>query len=151
MNAEDDGRLSYEAAVQYVRQQPESVAFAAIPVFNERSDDAEQRAEGVRLFILESDAAAGYRVRFLAGPFFSTVYGANEILSADEIPDRVKELRFLPTRLDNTWLDEQIQILVQKLTLASGLVAPQMPDYEHAPKAGNHEGVFPVSFFGREV
>ncbi len=150
MNLPDDGRLSYEAAVKLVQQQPDAVAFAAVPVFGDANDDMEQRAEGARLFILEGDPAVGHRVRFLAGPFFSTAYGANEVLPPDQIPDRVKELRFLPTRLDPTWLAEQLQILIQKLTLASGLVVPQMPDYEHAPKTGSSEAVFPVTFIGRE-
>jgi hypothetical protein len=147
MENEDDGRLSFAAAVDYVRQQPGAAAFAAIPVFGERSDDEEQRAEGVRLFILEADQATGYRIRFLAGPFFSTAYGANEIFLPDDVPERLKELRFLPTQLDEAWLDEQIQVLVQKLTQASGVLA-QMPDYQQAVKV--NEAAVPIKFVSRK-
>ena len=148
MNQEEDGRMSFEQAVAFVRQQPGQVAFAAMPVFGELSDDAEQRAEGVRVFIIEADGSGGHRLRFVAGPFFANVHGANEIFAAADIPAPVTELRFLPGKLDEAWLDGQIQILVQKLVQTSGLVVPQMPDYEHAGQTT--EAVFPISFAERK-
>jgi len=150
MTQEDDGRLSFDEAVHYVQQQPGKVAFAAMPVFGERSDDAEQRAEGVRVFIVEADGAGGYRLRFVAGPFFANVVGANEIIAAAEIPPRVKELRFMPAGFDEAWLDGQIQVLIQKLVQASGRDTAQMPDYAHAPAVGaDADVVLPISFVGR--
>jgi len=66
------------------------------------------------------------------------------------VPERVKELRFLPTRVEEDWLGEQVQVLIQKLVQASGQQAPQMPDYESAPAVGAAPAtVFPVSFIGR--
>ena len=147
MNENNDGRLSFDEATLFVLQQPDKVAFAALPVFGERSDDAEQRAEGVRVCIVETDGHGGYRLRFIAGPFFANVHGANEIIAAADIPERVKELRFLPSRFDEAWLDGQIQILVQKLAQASGLVLQQMPDYQSA--AESESTVFPISFVDR--
>ena len=147
MNEESDGRLDFAQAVQLVRQQPGRVAFAAMPVFGELSDDAEQRAEGVRIFIIETDGHGGHQLRFVAGPFFANVHGANDIFAAGDIPERVGELRFMVSRLDPDWLEGQIQILVQKLVQASGQEAPQMPDYEHAAPAGDN--TFPLTFSDR--
>jgi hypothetical protein len=151
MTEEHDGRMSFDEVVHFVQQQPGRAAFVAMPVFGERGDDAEQRAEGARVFIVEADGKGSYQVRFIAGPFFSNAYGANEVMVPAEVPERVKELRFLPTRVDEGWLGEQIQVLIQKLVQASGREAPQMPDHARAPGvAANPETVFPVSFIGRD-
>ncbi len=148
--ADDDGRLSFAEAVHYVRQRG-GQAFAAAPVFGELGEDDNQRAEGVRIFLLEPEPDGDYRLRFIAGPFFSAAYAANEVVPADEIPDGVKEMRFMPTRCEEEWLSDQIQLLVQKLVQASGRVMEQMPDYASAPdKGAGPEAVFPVSFVGRD-
>jgi hypothetical protein len=141
----NDGRLSFDAAVAFVRQHPDRAAFAAIPVLG---DDG-QAAEGARVFIVATDGAGGYQVRFVAGPFFANVFAANETMAPDDVPERVRELRFLPTRLEEEWLTGQVQILIQKLAQASGQAAPQMPDYASAPVVGaGAEEVFPISFVG---
>lgn len=150
MTQENDGRMSFEEAVHYAQQQPGKAAFVAVPVFGERTEDAEQRAEGARVFIVEADGAGSFRVRFIAGPFFSNVHGAKDIFAAAEVPDRVKAMRFLPTRYEEDWVDGQIQVLVQKLMQASGSLPPEMPDYASAPSYGaGPEAVFPLSFVGR--
>lgn len=146
----NDDRLSFDEAVLYVQHHAGGAAFAAMPVFGERNEDEEQRAEGARVFILEADGKGSYRLRFVAGPFFASVHGDEDTLAAADIPERVKELRFMPTRFDTDWLSDQIQILIQKLMGASGRSAPQMPDYESAPTVGaGPDAVFPVSFIGR--
>ena len=150
MSAENDGRMSFEQAVHYVQQQPGSAAFAAAPVFGERSDDAEQRAEGARVFVLEGDGAGSFRMRFVAGPFFANVFAANEVLAAGEIPEAAKELRFLPTRCEAEWLEGQLQLLIQKLMQASGSVPAQMPDYEALPERGADAAAVPMTFVGRD-
>jgi hypothetical protein len=151
MTEENDGRMSFGEAVHFVQQQPGRAAFAAMPVFGELGDDAEQRAEGARVFIVDADGKGSYRLRFIAGPFFANAYGANETIAPEDVPERVRELRFLSTRVDDGWLSEQIQVLIQKLMQASGQQTPQMPDYESAPGvAANPETVFPVSFIGRD-
>lgn len=148
----NDGRISFDEAVHFVQQMPGKAAFAAMPVFGELSDDAEQRAEGARLFIVESDGAGSYRVRFIAGPFFANVHGADEIMAADEVPESVKQLRYLTTQLDEAWLENQIQILIQKLMQASGQMAAEMPDYASAPAvAADADATFPISFIGRDA
>lgn len=148
---ENDGRMSFDEAVHYVQQHPEMAAFAAAPVFGERSEDAEQRAEGARVFIVQSDGAGGWRLRFVAGPFFAAAFAANETLLPDEVPASVRELRFMPTRLDESWLVGQVQILIQKLMQASGNLPAAMPDYASAPGFGaGPEAVFPISFVGRD-
>jgi hypothetical protein len=150
MTEPNDGRMSFDEAAHFVQQMPAKVAFAAMPVFGELSDDAEQRAEGVRVFIVEADGAGAYRLRFVAGPFFANVFGANEIIAAADIPERVRELRFMPASFDETWLDGQIQVLIQRLVQSSGHDTAQMPDYEHAPTVGaGDDAVFPISFVGR--
>lgn len=145
---EADGRMSFDEAVQHVRQNPGGAAFAAMPVFGERSDDAEQRAEGARVFVLQADGAGSYRLHFLAGPFFANVFAANETMSPHEIPDRVKELRFMPTRFDEAWLTTQVQLLIQNLVQASGTLPAQMPDYAAAPAAEPEPQAVPISFIG---
>ncbi len=152
MSEEDNGRMSFDEAVHFVQQQPGRAAFVAMPVFGELGTDAEQRAEGARVFIIDADGKGSYRVRFIAGPFFSTAYGANETMTPEDVPERVKELRFLPTRVDESWITAQVQVLIQKLMQASGQEAPQMPDYANAPTVGaSPETVFPVSFIGRDA
>lgn len=147
---ENDGRMSFEEAVRYVEQNPDRAAFSAAPVFGERTDDEEQRAEGARVFVIESDGAGGWRLHFVAGPFFSNAFAANETLAPAEVPDSVKALRFMATRLNTDWLSEQVQILIQKLMQAGGNLPAQMPDYASAPAIGaGPEAVFPVSFIGR--
>lgn len=150
-NNEGDGRLSFKEAVAYVMQ-TKRAAFIAMPVFGDRSEDEEQTAEGARIFVIEPDPeadGADWMLRFVAGPFFSNAYAANEILEPGEVPDSVRELRFLPTRSQESWYEEQIQILIQKLVQGSGIAA-QMPDYESMPsRAAEENTVFPVNFIGR--
>lgn len=151
MNEENDGRLSFDRAVHYVRQQPGSAAFAAVPVFGERTDDAEQRAEGARVFILEADGAGSHRLRFIAAPFFANVHAVSEIMSADEIPERIRALRFMPTRYEEDWFESQVQVLIQKLMQASGTMSDLMPDYAGTPGHGaGPDAVFPISLIGRD-
>ena len=150
MSEENDGRLSFKEAVAHVMKQKQPV-FSAAPVFSEVIDDEEQRAEGVRIFIIEPDPEGDdWRLRFIAGPFFSNAHAANEIFAPEEIPANVRELRFMPTRVEETWFSEQVQILVQKLVQAAGVVAADMPNYEEMPlRSASEEVVFPVSFIGR--
>jgi len=149
---ENDGRLSFKEAVAYVMQKQQA-AFCAMPVFGDRSDDEEQTAEGARIFVIELDPEADgsdWQLRFVAGPFFSNAYAANEILTPEEVPDSVRDLRYLPTRIESNWYDEQIQVLIQKLVQGSGIAA-QMPDYERMPsRKADEQAVFPVNFIGRE-
>jgi hypothetical protein len=143
---ENDGRLSFAAAVVHVRQNKQS-AFAAMPVFG----DDEETAEGARIFILDNDDEGELRLRFIAGPFFSAAYAANEIIPAEEIPDSVRELRFMPTRCEEGWFSDQIQVLIQKLVKSAGIATEQMPDYQNMPSHGaGPEAVFPISFIGRD-
>lgn len=145
---QEDGRLSFDAAVQFVQQQPDRAAFVGLPVFG----DNDETAEGARVFIVRADGAGSWQLHFIAGPFFSSAFAAHETLTPDEVPDSVRELRFLPTRVDDAWLEDQVQVLIQKLMQASGLAAPQMPDYASAPAFGAApETVFPVSFIGRDA
>jgi hypothetical protein len=146
---ENDGRLSFKEAVAYVMQKQQA-AFCAMPVFGERSEDDEQTAEGARIFIVEPDGEGDWQLRFIAGPFFSNAYAANEILAPEEVPDSVRELRFLPTRIIDDYYSEQVQVLIQKLVQGSGIAA-QMPDYESMPvRKAEEQVVFPVNFIGRD-
>jgi hypothetical protein len=151
-NIENDGRLSFKEAVAYVMKKQQA-AFCAMPVFGERSDDEEQTAEGARIFIVEPDpeeAGGDWQLRFIAGPFFSNAYAANEILTPEEVPDSVRELRYLPTCIIDDYYSEQIQVLIQKLVQGSGIAA-QMPDYESMPvRKAEDQVVFPVNFIGRD-
>jgi hypothetical protein len=148
---DSDGRMSFDQAVHFVQAQPGTAAFAAMPVFGERSEDEEQRAEGARVFIVEADGAGSYRLRFVAGPFFANAFAANDTLLPEEVPDSVRELRFLPTRVEEDWLVGQVQLLIQRLMQASGNMPLEMPDYENAPSVGaGPEAVFPISFIGRD-
>lgn len=147
---ENDGRLSFKEAVAFVMQKQQS-AFCAMPVFGDRTDDAEQTAEGARIFVIEPNPEEeDWQLRFIAGPFFSNAYAANEILTPEEVPDSVRELRYLPTHSEVSWYDEQIQVLIQKLVQGSGIAA-QMPDYESMPvRKAEEQVVFPVNFIGRD-
>ncbi len=148
-NQENDGRLSFKEAVALVMQKQQA-AFSAMPVFGDRSDDEEQTAEGARIFIIESDGDGDWQLRFIAGPFFSAAYAANEVLTPEEVPDSVRDLRFLPTRSVVDYYSEQIQVLIQKLVQGSGIDA-QLPDYEHMPsRKAEDQVVFPVNFIGRD-
>jgi hypothetical protein len=147
-----DGRMSFDEAVHYVQQQPDRAAFVASPVFGERTDDAEQRAEGARVLIIEADGTGSWRMRFVAGPFFATVFAANETLLPDEIPASAKELRYLPTKVEEDWLVGQVQLLIQRLMQANGNRPAEMPDYASVPSFGaGTETVFPISFIGRNA
>jgi hypothetical protein len=139
----EDNRLSFDEAVQHVVQR-QAAAFAVHPVFEEE-DDAQP--SGARVFILASDGRGGYALRFLAGRFFSGAYAADDEIAAADIPERVRELRFLPTRFEESWFSDQIQVLIGKLVAASGKAAPHMPDYQSAPQRhAAADVVFPVAF-----
>ncbi len=141
-----ENRLSFDAAVAYVQQQKQA-AFAAMPVFG----DDQETAEGARIFLLDLDDTSSLRLRFIAGPFFSSAHAANEAVSADEIPDSVRDLLFMPTRCEEDWFSDQIQVLIQKLVQAAGVNTEQMPDYQNLPNRGaGPEAVFPISFIGMD-
>jgi hypothetical protein len=148
---ENDGRLSFMEAVAFVMQRKQPV-FSAMPVFGERTDDEAQTAEGAKIFIIEPDPeedGGDWRMRFIAGPFFSAAYAAHETLSPEDVPASVRDLRFMPTRCDEDWFSDQIQILIQKLVQEANIDA-QMPDYQKVPaKGAGPDAVFPVSFVGR--
>lgn len=139
----EDNRLSFDEAVQYAVQH-NAAAFAVHPVFEEEDDAS---PSGARVFVLAADGKGGYYMRFVAGRFFSGAYAADDVIAAADIPDRVRELRFLPTRFEEDWFSDQIQVLIGKLMSASGNAAPHMPDYQNAPqKHAATEVVFPVTF-----
>jgi len=139
----EDNRLGFDEAVQYVVQR-NAAAFAVHPVFEEEDDEA---PSGARVFVLASDGKGGYFMRFVAGRFFSGAHAADDVIDAGGIPERVRELRFLPTRYEDDWFTDQIQVLIGKLMSASGAAAPHMPDYENAPqKHAAAEVVFPMTF-----
>lgn len=144
--SESDNRLSFDEAVVFVKQR-KAAAFAAVPVFE---DEDAAAAEGVRIFLLLPDEEAGWILHFIAGPFFSAGYAANEVIPTDEIPDRVRELMFMPTRCEEGWLGDQLQVLLSKLTQAAGIDS-QLPDYTSLPaKSAAPETVFPVHFLNPE-
>lgn len=139
----EDNRLSFDEAVQYVVQR-NAAAFAVHPVFEEEDDAS---PSGARVFVLAADGMGGYYMRFLAGRFFSGAYAADDVIAAGDIPERVRELRFLPTHFEEDWFSDQIQMLIGKLMSATGAAAPHMPDYQNAPqKHAAGEVVFPVAF-----
>lgn len=139
----EDNRLSFDEAVQHVVQR-DAAAFAVHPVFEEEDDES---PSGARVFVLAADGKDGWYLRFLAGRFFSGAYAADDVIAAEDVPDRVRELRFLPTRVEEDWFSDQIQVLIGKLMSASGNAAPHMPDYRNAPqKHAAVEVVFPVAF-----
>ncbi|KAF0165400.1 MAG: hypothetical protein FD157_1387 [Rhodocyclaceae bacterium] len=139
-------RLSFNEAVVFVKNNKRA-AFAAMPVFGDDEGDENATAEGARVFILLPDEDEGWTLRFIAGPFFSNAFAANDIIPADEIPDRVRELLFVPTRCEEDWLADQLQMLLAKLTQAAG-IGDQMPDYTSQPAKAAEDVVFPVSFIG---
>ena len=139
-----DGRMTFAEAVVAARHG--KTAFAAVPVFGDDDDTA----EGARIFLLLPDADEGWVLRFIAGPFFSAAYAANDIIPADEVPDSVRALRFLATRCQEDWLSDQIQVLLGRLTDAAG-IQTSMPDYaKQQGKAAAPEVVFPVHFLGHD-
>ncbi len=149
MSEPSPNRLSFNEAIVLVKTTGKA-AFAAMPVFGDDEDDANATAEGARIFILLPDPDEGWTLRFIAGPFFSAAYAANDIIPSDEIPDRVRELLFMPTRCEDDWLTDQLQVLLGKLTQAAG-IGEQMPDYEsQAAKGAGPEAVFPIAFIGRD-
>lgn len=141
----DDRRMSFDEAVEHIRRGG-AAAFAVTPVF----EDDQESAAGARIFLLAPDGEGSYLMYFIAGPFFSAAYAANEKVPPAEIPERVKELRFMPTRYEEDWLSDQIQLLIQKLMKAAGAEMATMPDYEKAPNPhAASEVVFPVAFIGK--
>jgi hypothetical protein len=139
----EDNRLSFDEAVQYVVQR-NAAAFAVHPVFEEEDDES---PSGARVFVLAADGKGGWFLRFLAGRLFYGAYAADDVIAAGDVPERVRELRFLPTRFEEDWFSDQIQMLIGKLMSASGSAAPHMPDYQNAPqKHAAGEVVFPVAF-----
>ncbi len=141
----DDNRMSFQEAAAYCLQR-RAAAFAVTPVFEEDDDAA---PSGARVFVLAADGQDGYFLRFLAGRFFSGAYAADDLYPAEEIPERVKELRFLPTRYEEDWFTDQVQVLIGKLMGASGSAAPHMPDYQGTPsRHAAAEVTFPVAFIG---
>ena len=148
MSETSPNRLSFNEAVVFVKQRKKA-AFAAMPVFGDDDGDENMQAEGARIFLLLPDEDEGWTLRFIAGPFFSAAYAANDTIPSDEIPDRVRELLFMPTRCEEDWLTDQLQVLLAKLTQAAG-IGGQMPDYTAQPvKGAASDAVFPVSFIGR--
>lgn len=142
-------RLSFDDAIAFVRQTGKA-AFAAMPVFSDDADDESATAEGARIFLILPDEDEGWTLRFIAGPFFSTAYAANDIIPADEIPDRVRELPYLPSDCREDWLSDQVQVLLGKLTQAAGIDS-QAPDYGAQPaKGAGPEAVFPIAFIDRK-
>lgn len=148
----EDGRLSFEEAIAHVRNSQEA-AYTVTPIFGDRIDE-DVRAEGARVFVLlpdEMGGSDGYRLHFIAGPFFSSAYAAHESVAASDIPASVRELRFMTTRCELEWLTEQIQVLIYKLANGAGLIKPEMPDYlDTQTKGAGPEAVFPVVFIGRD-
>jgi len=145
----EDTRLSYPEAVAYVKQ-GKGAAFAVIPVFGD-DEESHEAAEGARVFVLQSDNAGGFQLRFVAGPFFSAAFAANETIPADEVPARVTELRFMPTACQEEWFTAQVQVLINQLVNAAGVAPTQMPDYLSAPNKGaSPEVVFPMTFIERK-
>lgn len=144
----EDTRLSYSDAVAYVRQ-GKGAAFAVTPVFGD--DEAAEAAEGARVFVLQSDGTGDFQLRFVAGPFFSAAYAANETIPAAEVPASVEGLRFIPTSCQEEWFTAQVQVLINQLVNAAGLASEQMPDYLNAPSKGaGPEAVFPMVFIERK-
>lgn len=141
-------RLSFNEAVVFVKQRKKAV-FAAMPVFGDDGDDENATAEGARIFLLLPDEDEGWVLHFIAGPFFSAAYAANDIIPANEIPERVRELLFIPTHCEEDWLTDQLQVLLGKLTTAAG-IGGQMPDYNAPAAKAAAEVVFPISFIGRD-
>lgn len=138
-------RLTFEQAVAYACGSG-NAAFAATPVFG----DDQERAEGVRLFVIQGDGQGSCQIRFIAGPFFSAALAANEVLADDQVTDGLREMLFLPTSFSEDWLSEQIQVLVGRLVQAADIVAPDMPNYlDTRARAAAPEVLFPIRAIGR--
>ena len=138
-------RLTFEQAVEFACASGKA-AFAAAPVFG----DDQERAEGVRVFVIEGDGQSGCKVRFIAGPFFSAALAANEVLADDDITDSVREMLFMPTSFSEDWLSGQIQVLIARLMQAAEVVAPDMPNYLDAKaRTAASEVTFPIRLIGR--
>ena len=146
MTNENDGRMDFVEAFKYV-EAGKGAAFAVTPVFGDAGDES-ATAEGARVFVLRRDDEGEVRLRFVAGPFFSAAYAANEEIDADETPDSVRELRFLPSHCDPAWFTEQVQVLINRL-MNAGHLDSQMPDYLHPSAKAAPEAVFPISFIGK--
>lgn len=151
-SSSDDGRLAFDEAAAHVQRSREA-AYTVTPIFGDRVDE-EVRAEGARVFVLlpdDAEVGSGYRLQFIAGPFFSSAYAAHESIAAADIPESVRELRFMKTRCEPEWLTEQIQVLINKLVNAAGEAKPEMPNYlDVQTKAAAPEVVFPIAFIGRD-
>jgi hypothetical protein len=142
-----DERLSFDEALVYARQSGKA-AFAAAPVFGEDSESA----EGARVFIVQGDDRGACTIRFVAGPFFSAAFAANELLAEEEVPECMRAMRFVQTSFSEEWLGDQIQVLIGKLTQAAQIGAPEMPDYLAPPvRKAAPEVVFPFARIGRAV
>lgn len=145
MDSTQRERLTFEQAVAYACGSG-NAAFAATPVFG----DDQERAEGVRLFVVQGDGQGSCRIRFIAGPFFSAALAANEVLADDQVTEGLREMLFLPTSFSEDWLSEQIQVLVARLVQAADIVAPDMPNYLDAKARGAApEVMFPIRSIGR--
>jgi len=148
----DDGRLSFDEAVAHVQRSREA-AYTVTPIFGDRMDE-EVRAEGARIFVLlpdDAEVGSGYRLQFIAGPFFSSAYAAHESIAAADIPESVRGLRFMTTHCELEWLTEQVQVIINKLAIAAGSATPEMPNYLDLPaKGAAPEVVFPIAFIGRD-
>lgn len=142
-----DGRMSFDEALARLKQ-GHGDAFAVTPVF----EDDQEAAAGARVFVLMPDETGAPLLRYVAAPFFSAAYAANEQVPAAEAPESVRAMRFMPTRAQTSWFvgQMQLQIIIQRLVKASGTSAPQMPDYENAPSVhAGAEVVFPMARIGR--
>ena len=145
----EDTRMSFAEAVAFVKQ-GEGVAFSVTPVFGD-ADESPEAAEGARVFVLQPIADGDFQLRFVAGPFFSAAFAANETIPAAEIPPSVEELRFMPSTCQEEWFTAQVQVLINQLVNAAGVSTAQMPDYLNAPsKAAAPEVVFPMAFIERK-
>lgn len=137
-------RLTFQQAVGYVCASGKA-AFAAAPVFGED----QERAEGVRVVVIQGDEQGGRRIRFIAGPFFSAALAANEILADDEISDGLRDMLFMPTTFSEDWLSDQIQVLIARLMQAAAIVSPDMPNYLDTRGAtAAPEVTFPIRSIG---
>lgn len=146
---DETGRIPFAHAVRYAinEQQP---LFCVVPVFPDRIEDEEVRAEGAKVFILHPSEATQWELLYVAGPFFTSAYVAHERYHPDEVPEAVRQLSFIPTWLNEEWLDLPIQVLIQKLAQAADLDA-EIPDYESARRRRARSGTtFPVAFVGKK-
>jgi hypothetical protein len=148
MNSDGDGRMGFDEALAHAASGA-GAAFAVTPVFGDDGDE-QATAEGARVFVLLRDDDGVVRLRFVAGPFFSSAYAANEVVEIEETPDSVRQLRFMATHCEVGWFSEQVQVLVNRLVDASGARTTQMPNYEQGVRrAAGPDVVFPVSFVGK--